>query len=260
MLALILAAGCDRASDASTDTAAVAEPEVQTPAASDSGAPAAEAEAPARAEVPAADRIDLAQAETGSDPVAAAGFVSGQHYRRLPTAQPTSSSGGRVEVVEFFMYSCIHCYNLEPYIEEWLTTKPAYIDFVRVPTTWDAPRQLHAQAFYAAKALGKLEEMHTPFFREMHVTGNYLTSVDAMAEFFSRFGVGRDEFRSAFESFSVVNTEMRRAADLGNRYRIDSTPTIIVNGKYRTGADMAGSPERLFELIEALAAAERGQG
>ena len=35
-------------------------------------------------------------------------------------------------------------------------------------------------------------------------------------------------------------------------------PTIIINGKYRTDVGMAGGYDQLFELIEALAAAELG--
>jgi thiol:disulfide interchange protein DsbA len=63
------------------------------------------------------------------------------------------------------------------------------------------------------------------------------------------------DFDGVFGSFSVIS-QVNRAEELARRYRIDSTPTIIVAGKYRTGVSEAGSPERLFELIEALAAAE----
>ena len=59
-------------------------------------------------------------------------------------------------------------------------------------------------------------------------------------------------------SFGVIN-QVNRADELGRRYRVDSTPTIVVNGKYKTGVDMAGSYEQLFALIEALAAAELGR-
>ena len=216
-------------------------------------APAATSSAAA----PSAERIELAQADVNLDSVTALGYVANRHYRRLSPTQLTTSSPGQVEVTEFFMYSCIHCYNLEPYLEEWLETKPDHITFVRVPTTWDAPRQFHAQAFYAAEALGKLEEMHTPFFREMHVAGNFLTTPDAMAEFFGRFGVSRSDYESAMGSFST-NVKVQQADELGNRYRIDSTPSIIINGKYRTDVSSAGGYEQMFELIEALAAAELG--
>lgn len=201
--------------------------------------------------------LQLAQADT--DALTAAGFVEGQHYFRLSPTQPTSTSPGQVEVAEFFMYSCIHCYNLEPYVQAWLPNKPDHINFVRVPTTWNEVVRLHAQAFYAAAALGKGEEMHLPFFQAMHVDGNYLETPAKLRDFFSRFGVSAADFDSVFSSFSVV-TQVNRADELGRRYRVDSTPTIVINGKYRTGvSDAGGTPEDLFRLIEALAAAELGR-
>jgi thiol:disulfide interchange protein DsbA len=190
-----------------------------------------------------------------TDPVAAAGFVEGQHFRRISATSAPNPTPGQVEVNEFFMYSCIHCFNLEPYVQAWLPTKPAYINFVRIPTTWNEPIRLHAQAFYAAAALGKGEEMHQPFFESMHVDRNYLETQAEMREFFARFGVTDADFNSVFESFSV-RSQVNRADELGQRYAVESTPTIIVAGKYSTGVSEAGSYERLFALIEALAARE----
>jgi thiol:disulfide interchange protein DsbA len=260
MLALFVMAGCSQ----SEDSAAVAEQAVAQAAPSAETAPAPVAETaveavaqPAATEQAGETRIELAQVDLSA--VEAAGFIEGQHYRRIAAAaQRTSSSPDQVEVDEFFMHSCIHCFNLEPYVQAWLPNKPDYINFVRIPTTWNPTVKLHAQAFYTAQTLGKIEEMHLPFFREMHENRNYLETEDALAAFFGRFDVSRDDFEKTFNSFSV-NTSVNRADELGRRYRVDSTPTIIVNGKYTTGSGMAGGYEEMFELIEVLAAAELGR-
>ncbi len=255
VLAAVALAACSDADSPATSSAAAPQP------AAPSQSAAAQPAQPAATATPAAaapERIELAQADTGAADLSADGYVEGQHYVRLSPAQPTSSGPDQVEVAEFFMYSCIHCYNFEPYVEEWLQSKADYVNFVRIPTVWNAAVRMHAQAFYAAAALGKGEEMHTPCFREMHVTGNYLQSEGAMIDFFERFDVSEEEFRNSFESFSV-NTSLRRADELARRYRVDSTPTVVVNGKYRTNASMAGGYPQLLELINALAAAEYAQ-
>lgn len=243
ILALALTAACSADPETTSASTTVADP---------AAAPAAQAAASPAPQTADAGRIELAQAD---DPLAAAGFQNGVQYQRLSPTQPTSSGPDQVEVAEFFMYSCIHCYNFEPFVQQWLAEKPDYVNFVRVPTVWNATVRLHAQAFYAAQALGKGEEMHAPFFREMHVANNYLQTKDAMADFFGRFGVSADEFDGAFESFAV-HTKLQRADELARRYRVDATPTIVVNGKYRTNATMAGGYDKLLELINALAAAE----
>jgi thiol:disulfide interchange protein DsbA len=201
-------------------------------------------------------RVELAQSDAVEAALAAAGYKNGVHYQRLSPTQPTSSSPDQVEVAEFFMYSCIHCYNFEPYVQQWLTTKPDYINFIRVPTVWNDLARLHGQAFYAAEVLGKGEEIHTPFFREVHVSGNILQTEDALAAFFARFDVDEQAFTSALRSFSV-HTKVQRADELTRRYRVTGTPSVIVNGKYTTTASMAGGYEELMELIEVLAASER---
>jgi thiol:disulfide interchange protein DsbA len=266
MLAALALAGCGQPEPTSTavesasteTTTQAAAPQAAEPAATvaeSTPATTVAATSSTAAENASSERIQLAQVDLGS--VEAAGFIEGQHYRRLSPTQPSNASPGTVEVNEFFMHSCIHCYNLEPYVQAWLPEKPDYIEFVRVPTTWNPMVKLHAQAFYTAVALGKEEEMHLPFFREMHENGNYLQSVDALADFFGQFDVSREEFEGVFDSFAIA-TRVNRADELGRRYRVDSTPTIIVGGKYRTDVGMAGGYDQLFELIDALARAELG--
>lgn len=230
----------DEAPSAAPATTAQAEPAT-------SGAPAGQ---PTRNE-----RIELAQADTAGS-LDSARFQNGTHYQRLSPAQPTSSGPDQVEVAEFFMYSCIHCYNFEPFVQEWMQSKPDYVNFVRVPTVWNPLVRLHAQAFYAAEALGKTEESHAPLFREMHVNGNYLDNETAMADFFAQFGVDEEEFTSTLNSFAV-HAKVQRADELARRYRVSSTPSIVVNGKYLTNASMAGGYPALLELINELAASER---
>lgn len=260
-LVFVLIAACSDRPETATQTQAASPAPVSAPQST-----ASPGEAAPRPETPAAaapatavdsPRIELAQAEAGAggDLIAAAGFQAGVHYQRLSPTQPTSSSPDQIEVAEFFMYSCPHCYNFEPYIAQWLTTKPDYVNFVRIPTVWNPLVRSHAQAFYAAEALGKLDEMHTPFFREMHVNGNYLDSEDAIAQFFSRFGVDNKTFKEAFDSFSV-HTKLQRADELTRRYRVTGTPSIVVNGKYVATASMTGSYEKLLELVDVLVAAE----
>jgi protein dithiol oxidoreductase (disulfide-forming) len=183
-------------------------------------------------------------------------FELGRHYLRLSPTQPTSSNVDKIEVAEIFWYGCPHCFTFDPTLERWREAQPDYVSFIRVPAVWNPLLQLHARAFYTAEVLNKSAEMHSALFREIHENRNMLETPAKLQEFFGRFGVDAATFTSTFESFAV-QMKLQRADELNRRYRIQSVPTLIVNGKYTTGGGETASYEEMLELVDELVASER---
>lgn len=266
-VALLLIAGCSKND---TDTPASA------PAAAEEQAPAPEANAPVEAEKAVAEAVEEAvesgEGEATPEPQAsneirlaqsapaplATKFVAGKHYTLLNPAQPTSSAPGQIEVAEFFMYTCPHCYTFEPHVQTYLANKPSDVNFIRVPVVFNQVAQLHARAFYTAEVMGILETTHYPMFKAIHVDRNMLASEGAIISLLTSLGVDEAEFRKNFNSFAV-DTKMRQGATMARRFQISSVPNVIVNGKYLTGGAMAGSYETLLEIIDELVMIERSR-
>jgi thiol:disulfide interchange protein DsbA len=186
-------------------------------------------------------------------------LAEGVTYKTLKPAVPTSVAPGKVEVVEVFWYACGHCYLLEPKIEAWERKgKAPYVEVVRMPAVWNELLKTHARLFYTIEILGK-PELHGEAFREINVRGNRLDTPEKIEAFFTARGVSKADFQKAFSGFAV-ESKLARATDLNKRYRITSTPTVIVNGKYVTDAGMAGGEDQLFHVINALAAREKPAG
>ena len=189
----------------------------------------------------------------------AADLVEGVQYKALKPAVPTSVAPGKVEVVEVFWYACGHCYLLEPKIEAWEKKgKAPYVEVIRMPAVWNELLKTHARLFYTIEILGK-PELHGEAFREINVRGNRLDTPAKIEAFFTARGVPKADFQKAFSGFAV-ESKLARATDLNKRYRITSTPTVVVNGKYVTDAGMAGGEDKLFQVINALAARENPAG
>jgi len=189
----------------------------------------------------------------------AADLVEGVQYKALKPAVPTSVAPGTVEVVEVFWYACGHCYLLEPKLAAWEKNgKAPYVEVIRMPAVWNEVLKTHARLFYTIEILGK-PELHGEAFREINVRGNRLDTPDKIEAFFTTRGVAKADFQKAFAGFAV-ESKLARAVDLNKRYRITSTPTVIVNGKYVTDAGMAGGEDKLFQVINALAAREKPAG
>lgn len=191
-------------------------------------------------------------------------WQEGVNYARLVPAQPTEVPAGQVEVLEFFWYACPHCYAIDPMVETWLKTKPAYISFSRVHVMWDEADRSLARLYCTLQSLGKLDQLHSEIFKEIHVHGDPLVASDPsnVAEseriqmvFARKFGISEDVFRKAYHSFAV-ETALQRADELEERYRIDGVPTFVINGKYIADVRSAGGPERLIALVGDLAAQE----
>jgi thiol:disulfide interchange protein DsbA len=180
----------------------------------------------------------------------------GVNYKLLTPAQPTNVAPGKVEVVEVFWYACGHCYLLEPKLEAWNRSgKPANAELVRLPATWNNILKTHARVFYTMELLGK-QNLNAEIWREINLKGNRLDTPAAIETFFTSRGVSKADFQRAFASFAV-DSKIMKAEDLNRRYKITGTPTVIVNGKYVTDVGMAGSEDRLFEVINALVAKEK---
>jgi thiol:disulfide interchange protein DsbA len=201
---------------------------------------------------------------TASAATVSSSWQDGVNYTRIVPAQPTEAPAGQVEVLEFFWYACPHCYAMDPLVESWKKTKPAYITFTRVHVLWSEGHRSLARLFYTLDSMGKLDQLHAEIFREIHVNNNPLTAANPndtaeteriQSAFVRRFGISESDFKNAYHSMPV-DLALQRADQLVERYRIDAVPRFVVNGKYIADVASAGTPERLMSLVGDLAAQE----
>ena len=184
-------------------------------------------------------------------------YKENQHYVRLVPTQPTVGGADKIEVAEFFWYGCPHCFDFERVINPWAAELDPNVRFVRVPAMWNNGLKLHGQLYYTEEVLGRNGVIEDPaafrqaVFVEYHRRGNRLASVSSIKNLFARFDVSEDEFDRAWNSFEV-NQKMRVADDLARRYGVASVPTMVVNGKYRTSGQEAGSYPNLLEVLDEL--------
>jgi len=184
-------------------------------------------------------------------------FDEGIEYTELVTPQPTES-GEKIEVLEVFMFSCPHCFHLEPTLEKWLVTKPDNVEFKRMPAIFGPKYLPHARAFYAAQLMGKGEQFNLPLFRALHEDKKNIWDEEALVAFAEEQGIDGDEFRNMYNSFPV-DLRVRRAEEMVKRYGVDGVPSVIVDGKYRTSPSQTGSRAAMIQVIDYLIGVESEQ-
>ncbi len=183
----------------------------------------------------------------------AADYKAGVHYKVLPTQQ--TSSGEKIEVLEFFWYGCPHCYSFEPYISAWKKTKPANVEVVRVPAIFRPEWEIQARTYYALSIMGVIEDMHGKIFSAMHKDKKRLDTKARLVDFLERKGVDRKKFLEEYDSFAVDGM-VRKAKKKVKAYQLQGVPSVAVNGKYLISGSMAGSYANMIKITEYLISKE----
>lgn len=196
-------------------------------------------------------------AATASLTVAAGQSVFAQTPKGYELISPplNTRSSDKVEVLEYFWFGCPHCFAFEPSINSWVAKKPEFVEFVREAPPLNPAWEPHSRAFYAAEIMGVTEQFFEPMFNGIHVERRSLRSPDKIAKFAGELDIDSDKFRKTMDSFAV-NTRMNQAMQMARASRVTGVPTVIINGKYRTGGSLAGSHEGILRVIDELVAEE----
>jgi protein dithiol oxidoreductase (disulfide-forming) len=164
---------------------------------------------------------------------------NGVDYRTLEKPQQTDS-GKKVEVTEFFWYSCPHCNALEPDLAAWVKKQGDNIVFKRVPVAFRDSMVPQQKLYYTLEAMGKLEELHAKVFNTIHVQRKRTDTDAEIAEFAARNGIDKQKFLEVYNSFGV-QSKVKRASQLAQAYQIDGVPLLAIDGRYLTSPSIVSA-------------------
>jgi thiol:disulfide interchange protein DsbA len=191
----------------------------------------------------------------------------GVEYTVLAQPQPSQTTGKKVEVIEFFMYHCPHCRALEPTLEQWVKKQDGNIIFKRVHMPFQGPSDPEAHLFLTLEAMGKSEEMQSKAMEGVRdiIQRERMPTDKAIIDWASKQpGIDKAKFIDTWNSFGVMTKLRRLPAIVGQNYKVDSVPTIVVDGKYVTSPAQveagahAANEQQLFQatlqVVDALIA------
>jgi protein dithiol oxidoreductase (disulfide-forming) len=177
------------------------------------------------------------------------GVAQAQSVVPLNPPQPVENDG-KVEVLEFFAYGCIHCANLEPSLEAWAKRQPADVKLKRIPSPVPIMGIDSSIIYYSLEALGQLDRLHAKIFNAAHLEKVVLGNPAMLNKWLEKNGVDPAKYEEVQKSFSVV-TKVNRARKMVVDYKIDSTPTLVINGKVGVTQGNGGA-EAMFASIDQL--------
>ena len=187
---------------------------------------------------------------------AQATFKEGSDYLKLSRPAPVDAPADKVEVIEFFWYSCPHCNAFEPAFDAWAKRQPAHVVVKRAPVAFQDSFVPQQRLYYALEAMGKVEELHRKVFHAIHTERQRLATQDQIADWVAKQGVDRAKFLEAYNAFGVAG-KARRATQLQDAYQVDGVPSLGIAGKYFTSGSLAQTLPRSLLVADHLIAQSR---
>ena len=164
---------------------------------------------------------------------------NGVEYTTLPEAQNTDA-GNKVEVIEFFSYSCPHCFGFDPILAAWVKKNADKVAFKRVHVAFNASDSALQRLYVTTEAMGISEKTHSKIFSTIHEQRERVNTDEAIFDWAAKNGVARDKFINAYRSFGI-QARLNRAQSLTSAYRIEQWPLIAVGGRYMTSPYIAST-------------------
>jgi thiol:disulfide interchange protein DsbA len=182
----------------------------------------------------------------------------GREYKTLDKAVPVEVGAGKIEVVEFFWYSCPHCNAFEPQLEAWSKKLPPDVVLRRVPVAFRDDFVPQQRLYYTLEAMGKVDEMQSKVFRTIHVDKQPIAKEDQIVAWAEKNGLDKAKFQEIYNSFSV-QTKARKATQLQNAFQVEGVPALGIAGRWYTDGSLAGNMGRALQVTDFLVAEARSK-
>lgn len=177
-------------------------------------------------------------------------FVENAHYKRVAPVSPDDKNKmGKIEITEFFLYSCEHCYRLDSKLKVWMEKNKDRVTFKRIPAVITPDWVTLAKAYYIAEKLGILDKIHDQLFKSIHIDKKIYLNAYTLAEFFQvQAGVGGDVFLREFNA-KDISDKVSNARILSVNYGFRGVPAVVVNGEFKTAPFYNKNQEEMLDVV-----------
>ncbi len=182
---------------------------------------------------------------------AAAKPLEGKDYLSLDKRVPTDVGTGKIEVLEFFWYSCPHCHSFEPQFAAWVKAAPKDVVVQRVPVRFRDDFEAQQRAYYVFESLNMVDAMHGKLFHAIHTERQQLNNAQALAAWANKNGLPEKKFMDTFNSFGVA-TKSRRATQLQDAFKVQGVPALGIAGRFYTDGGLAQTMDRALQVADYL--------
>jgi len=150
-------------------------------------------------------------------------------------------------IYEFFNYGCPHCYQFQPFVDQFKKANPD-IEFKYFAIDIHPAWAIYSKAYYLADLLKVKDTMHAKIFHRVQVERKPIANEADLLDFFAANGVDRAKAEKALKSFAL-QAKMRQAKQMAKKFKVLGTPTFIVNERFKLNNSKLGSMEMIEKAL-----------
>ncbi len=179
-------------------------------------------------------------------------FTENLNYKRVASGDIKKSAGQKkIEVTEFFLYSCKPCFELDSKLADWVEKNKDKVNFTRVPAVISASWVPLAKAYYVAEKLKVLDKTHDALFKSIHEDKEVYLNAYTLSKFYLKYGVSQDVFMREFNAQDVVD-KVSDARVMTVQYAFRGVPAVVINNEFKTAPFYNKDQEHMIEVMDFL--------
>jgi thiol:disulfide interchange protein DsbA len=180
-------------------------------------------------------------------------FPAAGGYKQL--SFPATYEPGKVKIIEFLKFNCPFCYMLHTNLPQILEKYGDNVTITYVPIVWPGESTKTIDAYIIAEQMGKGKEMQDALFNEAAAEGLtngnenliMMNSVPTLERVAASIGLGSD-FNAKLEG-NLASNATNANLQLMNKYGVQSTPTIIINGNLLVNPPTAANLDTVLSSL-----------
>ncbi len=176
---------------------------------------------------------------------------AGKDYVLVNPPAPVQGADGKIEVIEFFWYSCSHCNAFEPMLNAWAKQLPKDVHLRRMHVAFNESFVPQQRLYFTLEAMGLVDKLHGKVFEAIHEKRFALGTGQAIGQWVADQGIDVPLFVEKYNSPEVLENA-RLASSLQNAYQVEGVPAMGIAGRYYTDGSLTRSMGRCLQAVDYL--------
>lgn len=174
--------------------------------------------------------------------------INGVHYKEISSNLALS----QYEFVQFFSFSCHHCFRFEMETNSLSSVKKNYTKIKRIPVSFGKEElEKYAKFYLTLENLGLEDTYYKKIFEDIHIYRNKEFDLQGICNRLNMGPTLTKKVKQIYHSQTILKI-FEETQEIIEQYRISGVPALAIDNKYVTNAAMTRGTKQLYSITRYL--------